>query len=227
MSSSPIHSWPESDRPREKLLTQGAATLSVTELLAILLRTGERGNSAIDQARSLVDRFGGLRGLSAAGVGDLCAIKGIGRVKAAQILALLELAKRFGESEFKPGDSFRSSGDIYLHFRERLAGEQREQFYAVLLDNKHRKIRDVRVSEGSLTASLVHPRDVFLPVVREAAAALVFVHNHPSGDPTPSREDLEITRRLREVGQLMGVRVLDHIVVGKGRYVSFVDDGYW
>lgn len=227
MSSSPIHSWPESDRPREKLLTQGAATLSVTELLAILLRTGERGNSAIDQARSLVDRFGGLRGLSAAGVGDLCAIKGIGRVKAAQILALLELAKRFGESEFKPGDSFRSSGDIYLHFRERLAGEQREQFYAVLLDNKHRKIRDVRVSEGSLTASLVHPRDVFLPVVREAAAAVVFVHNHPSGDPTPSREDLEITRRLREVGQLMGVRVLDHIVVGKGRYVSFVDDGYW
>ena len=108
-----------------------------------------------------------------------------------------------------------------------LAGEPREHFYAVLLDNKHRKIKDVPVSLGSLTASIVHPRDVFAPVVREAAAAVVFVHNHPSGDPTPSKEDIEITQRLRAVGELMGVRVLDHIVIGKGRYVSFVDDGYW
>ena len=119
------------------------------------------------------------------------------------------------------------SGDIYAHFRERLADETCELFYAVLLDNKHRKLRDVMVSKGSLTASIVHPRDVFNQVVRHSAAAIVFVHNHPSGDPTPSKEDIEITRRLREVGDLMGVRVLDHIVIGKGRYVSFVDDGYW
>jgi len=97
----------------------------------------------------------------------------------------------------------------------------------MLLDNKHRKLRDVMVSKGSLTASIVHPRDVFAQVVRHSAAAIIFVHNHPSGDPTPSKEDIEITRRLREAGEMMGVRVLDHVVVGKGRYVSFVDDGYW
>jgi len=97
----------------------------------------------------------------------------------------------------------------------------------VLLDNKNRKLKDIRISQGSLTASIVHPRDVYLPVIRESAAAVIFVHNHPSGDPTPSREDVEITRRLREVGELVGVRVLDHVIVGHGRYVSFVDDGYW
>ena len=124
-------------------------------------------------------------------------------------------------------EPFRGSGDVYAHFREHLAEEMCELFYAVLLDNKHRKIRDVMVSKGSLTASIVHPRDVFHQVVRHSAAAVVFVHNHPSGDPTPSKEDIEITRRLREVGDIMGVRVLDHIIIGKGRFVSFVDDGYW
>jgi len=129
--------------------------------------------------------------------------------------------------EFKIGEPLRGSGDIYAHFRERLATEPYELFYAVLLDNKHRKLRDVMLSKGSLTASIVHPRDVFVQVVRHSAAAVVFVHNHPSGDATPSKEDIEITQRLRAAGELMGVRVLDHVVIGKGRYVSFVDDGYW
>ncbi len=226
-ASHSIKLWPQGDRPREKLLSQGPAVLSDAELLAILLRTGVRGASAVDHGRALMEQFGTLRQLAAAGMGDLCKVKGLGPVKAAQILAALEIAKRYGEHEFKPGEPLRGSGDVYAHFRERLASEQREHFYAVLLDNKHRKIRDIAVSQGSLTASIVHPRDVFAPVVREAAAAVIFVHNHPSGDPTPSKEDIEITRRLREVGELMGVRVLDHIVVGKGRYVSFVDDGYW
>jgi DNA repair protein RadC len=141
--------------------------------------------------------------------------------------AVFEIAKRYGEREFKPGEPLRASGDIYAHFREHLAAESCELFYAVLLDNKHRKLRDVLVSKGSLTASIVHPRDVFAQVVRHSAAAVAFLHNHPAGDPTPSKEDIEITRRLREVGELMGVRVLDHIIIGKGRYVSFVDDGYW
>ncbi len=144
-----------------------------------------------------------------------------------RLTAVFEIAKRYGEREFKIGEPFRGSGDIYAHFREHLAIETCELFYAVLLDNKHRKLRDVVVSKGSLTASIVHPRDVFTQVCRHSAAAVIFVHNHPSGDPTPSKEDIEITRRLREVGDIMGVRVLDHIVIGKGRYVSFVDDGYW
>ena len=108
-----------------------------------------------------------------------------------------------------------------------MADEPCEHFYAVLLDNKHRKMRDVLVSKGSLTASIVHPRDVFAQVVRHSAAAVIFVHNHPSGDATPSKEDIEITRRLRDVGELIGVRVLDHVIIGKGYYVSLVDDGYW
>jgi DNA repair protein RadC len=121
----------------------------------------------------------------------------------------------------------RAGSQVYAHFRERLAAETVEHFIAVLLDNKNRKLRDVEVGLGSLTATVVHPRDVFSRVIRDSAVAVPFVHNHPSGDATPSREDLEITRRLRDVGELVGVRVLDHIVIGKGRFVSFVDDGYW
>jgi DNA repair protein RadC len=227
MSLRSIAHWPRADRPREKLLARGPSALSDAELLAILLRAGDRTSTALDRARAVMARFGDLRRLGEAGVGDLCGIEGVGPAKAVQLLAAMELAKRYGEREFKPGVAFTSSADVYAHFRERLASEKRECFYAVLLDNKHRKIKDVAVSQGSLTASIVHPRDVFAPVVRESAAAVVFVHNHPSGDPTPSQEDIEITRRLRAVGELVGVRVLDHVVVGHGRYVSFVDDGYW
>lgn len=223
-----IKHWPRGDRPREKLLERGAGTLSNAELLAILLRTGQRGRSALDLARDVLARCDDdWRKLATLGAGDLRGLAGLGAAKVAEILAVLEIAKRFGEYEFKPGEPLRGSHDIYAHFRERLAAEPREHFYAVLLDNKHRKIKDIPVSQGSLTASIVHPRDVFAPVVRESAAAVVFVHNHPSGDPTPSKEDIEITRRLREVGDLVGVRVLDHVVIGKGRYVSFVEDGYW
>jgi DNA repair protein RadC len=225
--SLPIHEWPAADRPREKLLQRGAGVLTDGELLAILLRSGGRGTSAVDQGRAVMQEFGDFATLATAGVGDLCKVKGLGPAKAAQILAAMEIARRYGERSFQPGAPFRGSSDVYAHFRERLGTERREHFYAVLLDNKHRKIKDVPISLGSLTSSIVHPRDVFAPVVREAAAAVILVHNHPSGDPTPSREDLEITRRLREVGDLVGVRVLDHVVIGNGRYVSFVDDGYW
>jgi len=222
-----IRHWPPGDRPREKLLARGAEALSDAELLAIILRSGDREANAVDLSRTLIATFGSFHSLADKGIGDLCAVKGIGPAKAAQIVALLEIAKRYGEHEFKPGECFRTSADIYAHFRERLASERHEHFYAVLLDNKHRKIKDIPVSRGSLTQSIVHPRDVFLPVVRESAAAVVFVHNHPSGDPTPSAEDIVVTRRLREVGELMGVRVLDHIVIGRGSYVSLVEGGYW
>jgi DNA repair protein RadC len=168
-----------------------------------------------------------FRRLEEASVGELCVIKGIGLAKAAQIKAALEIAKRFAQEELKRGEQFRSSADVFNHYREHLGGLKKEEFHVLLLDAKNRKIKDVRVSEGSLTSSLVHPREVFGPVIREAAAAVILIHNHPSGDPLPSPEDLQITRRLREVGEVMGVRVLDHLVIGKGRYVSFVDDGYW
>jgi len=226
----PIKEWPESDRPREKLLEHGAESLSPAELLAIILRTGEAstGQSALDHGRALMTLCdNSFRSLADASTQELCMIKGIGPAKAAQIKAALEIARRFAQEEIKRGDQFRSSSDIFKHYHEQLGSLKKEEFHVLLLDAKNRKIRDVRVSEGSLTSSLVHPREVFNPVIRESAAAVVLVHNHPSGDPTPSQEDLHITRRLRDVGDIMGVRVLDHLIIGKGKYVSFVDDGYW
>lgn len=222
-----IKDWPEADRPREKLLNRGAAALSDTELLAIVLRNGNAstGESAIDQARLLLGQFDGLKGIDRASVAELTGVKGIGPAKAAEIKASLEIARRFTGLKWPAGEPLRSAEDVFRHFHEILAWEKRELFYVVLLDNKNKKIRDVKISEGSLTASLVHPREVYNPVIRESAAAVIFVHNHPSGDPAPSPEDIEITRRLKEVGEVMGVRVLDHVVIGHERYFSFSDRG--
>jgi DNA repair protein RadC len=223
----PIKSWPQSDRPREKLLTSGAPALSDTELLAIVLRNGNAstGETAIDHARLLLKRFNGLKGIDEASIAELTGVKGIGPAKAAEIKATLELARRLGGPKWPAGEPLRSAEDVFRHFHETLAREKRELFYVVLLNNKNRKIRDVKISEGSLTASLVHPREVYNPVIRDSAAAVIFVHNHPSGDPAPSPEDIEITRRLKEVGEVMGVRVLDHVVIGHERYFSFSDRG--
>jgi len=198
-----------------------SAEMSDVELLTLLL-----GQSARPACERLLAERCSLRGLALAHPLDWREA-GLAETRVRKLAAVLEIAKRYGETEWVAGIAFRGSGDVYAHFRERLATETREHFYAVLLDNKHRKIRDVLLSLGSLTASIIHPRDVFSRIVRESAASVIFVHNHPSGDPTPSREDIEITRRLRETGDVLGVRILDHIVIGKGRYVSFVDDGYW
>ncbi len=222
-----IKDWPAAERPREKLLQRGAEALSDAELLALVLRTGDAasGMSALDHARLLLTRFGSLRELARATISELCLVKGIGPAKAAELQAVFQIARRFGTEVLRPGERFTSSAEVFRHYHERLRDHKREVFLALLLDGKNRVIREVQVSEGSLTASIVHPREVFAPVVRESAAAVLFIHNHPSGDPTPSREDLEITTRLREAGELMGVRVLDHIIIGSGEYVSFVDRG--
>ena len=222
-----IKEWPEEDRPREKLLAKGAPALSETELLAIILRNGDAasGNSAIDHARLLLNQFGGLKGIDDAAIAEMCSIKGIGPAKAAQIKACLEIGKRISSQKWETGQPLHSAEDVFQHFRETLGREKREFFYVVLLNNKNRKMREVKVSEGSLTASLVHPREVYNPVIRESAASVIFVHNHPSGDPAPSREDIDITKRLKDVGDVMGVRVLDHVVIGHDRYFSFNDKG--
>ena len=135
------------------------------------------------------------------------------------------MARRLSAQKWESGQPLRSADEVYQHFREQLTKEKRELFYVVMLNNKNRKIREVKISEGSLTASIVHPREVYNPVIRESAAAVIFVHNHPSGDPAPSPEDVDITRRLKEVGEVMGIRVLDHIVIGCDRYFSFNERG--
>ena len=221
----PIKDWPEEDRPREKLIERGPQSLSETELVAILLRTGNRGQSALDCARVLLAQFGGLKGLDNALAVEIAAVKGIGPAKSTQVKAGLELGRRLARQKWDAGRALQSSEDVYRDFSDRLAKEKREMFYVVLLTNKNKKIREVKISEGSLTASLVHPREVFNPVIRESAAAVIFVHNHPSGDPAPSPEDIDITKRLKQVGEVMGVRVLDHVVIGHGKYYSFSDKG--
>jgi len=212
---------PEESRGERHRRRRDAQTLTTAELLSAII--GTRSEAVCE---SLAETYGSSRNLGAVHPAELRE-QGLSPAALKKLEVLFELARRFGEEEFTPGQAFRASYDVYAHFRERLAAEQVELFLAVLLDNKHRMMKEVVVSMGSLTASIVHPRDVYSRVIREAAAAVIFVHNHPSGDPTPSREDLEITRRLREVGDLVGVRVLDHLVIGHGRYVSFVDDGYW
>ena len=224
--SQSIKTWPQTERPREKLLDGGADRLTDAELLAVLFPTAARGAAnAVEQARSWLQHVGSLRALIDAPVRSLRATRGIGLARAAMLQALGELARRYGQQRLARGTPLRTSAEVYRHCGERLAALRKEQFHVILLDGKNRPLKDVRVSEGTLTASLVHPREVFVPVIEESAAAIILVHNHPSGDPTPSAEDVAITRRLREVGELMGVRVLDHVVIGHGRYVSFADEG--
>jgi DNA repair protein RadC len=222
-----IRAWPVDERPREKLVWRGPEVLSNAELLAILLRVGHSstGETAVDQARTLLNRFGSLRRLERASVTALCALPGVGMAKAVQVKAALELAKRFHEEPLRRGRLLRSSRDVYRHYRGRLEALRQEAVYVVLLDAKNRIVGEAKVSEGSLSAAIVHPREVFRPVIEESAAAVILVHNHPSGDPTPSAEDLAITQRLRQVGDVMGVKVLDHLIIGAGCYTSFVERG--
>lgn len=222
-----IKDWPEEERPREKLLQRGAEQLSNAELLALILRSGDASSkrSALDQARGLLQRFGTLRDLAQACSAELCEEPGIGPARAAEIQAVFQLARRFSAEALAPGTRYTSSADAFSHFHPRLRDYRREVFIALLLDSKNRLLREVQISEGSLNASIVHPREVFVPVVRESAAAVLFVHNHPSGDPAPSQEDIALTTRLKQAGELMGVRVLDHIIIGDTRYHSFADQG--
>ncbi len=222
-----IKEWPADERPREKLLQRGADALSDAELLALLLRTGDAGSgrSALDLGRELLREFGDLRALAMASTTDICRIKGTGPAKAATVKAALEIANRFKGRRLERESRYTSPDQVFEHYHYTYRDRRKEYFLALLLDGKNRVIREVQISQGSLNQSIVHPREVFNPAVRESAAAIILVHNHPTGDPSPSREDLEITRRLREAGELMGVKVLDHIIIGDGEFVSFVSQG--
>lgn len=221
-----IKQWPMGERPRERLLQDGPETLSDAQLLAILLRVGRLNASAVDVAMELLRQLDGLQGLANRGVEELCRIPGIGPAKTAQLKAAVELGKRVLAKPLATGTQIASSTDLFHHYYPRLRDLRHEVFKVVLLDAKHAIIRDATVSEGSLTLSIVHPREVFTLAVRESAAAVIFVHNHPSGDPSPSEEDRALTERLVEAGELLGIQVLDHLIIGDGQYVSFADRGW-
>jgi len=220
--------WPLHERPRERLFEKGAVALADAELLALVLRTsGIHGETGVDRARRLLAAFGGLDGLRHASADELAREPGLGTASAAAVVAALELGRRTASTRVERGGVYRTSAEVFLDLRARLAPLRKEVFCVLLLDAKHRKLREVQVSEGSLTASIVHPREVFVAAVRESAAAVILAHNHPSGDPTPSPEDVELTRRLRQAGETLGIRVLDHVIVGADAHFSFADAGYW
>jgi DNA repair protein RadC len=221
-----ISGWPLSERPRERLLQEGPQALSDAQLLAILLRVGRPDSSAVQVAMELLKQVRGLPGLANRGLDELCQVAGIGPAKAAQLKAAIELGKRVLAAPLSTDTQIGSSADLFKHYFPRLRDLRHEVFRTILLDAKHRIIREAAVSEGSLTLSIVHPREVFNLAVRESAAAVIFLHNHPSGDPQPSLEDRELTARLVAAGEVLGIRVLDHLIIGDGRYVSFADSGW-
>jgi DNA repair protein RadC len=194
--------------------------------LAILLRTGSDQANAVQLAIGLLDQFHELNNFANLSIKELCSIRGIGPAKAAQLKAAFELGRRSLVPPVSQRTKIHSSQDIFRHFSPTFRHLKKEIFKIVLLDQKNKIIRDVLVSEGSLTFTVVHPREVFNPAVRDSAASVVFLHNHPSGDPTPSSEDRELTRRLVAAGDLMGIQVLDHLIIGEDQYFSFSDAGY-
>lgn len=217
--------WPPEERPRERLYRKGPDSLADAELLALQLGTGTRGQTAVDVAREMLARYGSLSGLARRDVAELTRIPGVGRAKAVRLAATFELTRRLRSRGSDGKVTLGSPERVYAHFGPLMEDLQKEVFRVVLLDAQNGLIKDVVVSEGTLSASLVHPREVFKPAILESAASLILLHNHPSGDPTPSREDLRLTRQLAECGKLLDLRIHDHVVVGHGRFVSLAQRG--
>lgn len=220
-----IPEWPEDDRPRERLIKIGADKLSDAEILAILLRVGSQETTAIDLARQLIKEFGGFRGLGSRSVAELCQVNGVGPAKAAQIKAALEVGKRLFREDAKIKDKVEGSEDVYKFVGPHLRDLGREVFKILLLTSRNTVILEKTIFEGSLTESFVSPREIVKEAINHSAASVVFVHNHPSGNPEPSEEDKRVTQQLKTACQMVGIQVLDHIIIGSSDYFSFADTG--
>lgn len=221
-----IKSWAKEDRPREKLLTKGEHLLSNSELLAILLRTGSKGESALDLARRIIHKFGTFRSMSRADTKQWQEFKGLGTAKLAQVKAAVEIGRRFGEEQAaEKGFKIKSSRDAADILMPRLRDLTREVFKVLMLDAKNTVIDIEEVEEG--TVNCAHPvlREIFQRALRKCTVSLICAHNHPSGDPGPSREDRDFTRDLCQAAQIMQIRMLDHIIIGDNEYYSFADAG--
>ena len=222
----PISDWPLEERPREKLLGRGAEALSDAELLAIFLRTGTRGKTAVDLAREVLHHFGGLRGLLIAPQAAFCQFPGLGQAKFVQLQAVLALAQRHLAETLLRESSLTSPEETKQYLLSRLRDYPHEVFACLFLDSQHRVIRYEELFRGTLNGASVHPREVVKKTLEYNAAALIFAHNHPSGIAEPSRADRHLTRRLIEALELVEVRVLDHIVIGDGECVAFSERGW-
>lgn len=228
MSTSPkltLRDVPKEERPRERMLQYGAKALSNAELLAILLRTGTVSETAVSLAQRLLRECGSLRQLAELSLDQFLRIKGIGTTKALQVMAGIELGRRISRSAAGERAQIRSPRDAAAYLMEDLRYLKKEHFVCLFLNTKNQVIGEETLSIGSLNASIVHPREVFLAAIRRSSAAIICAHNHPSGDPTPSADDIEITRRLKEAGQIIGIEVLDHLIIGDGNFVSLKEKG--
>jgi len=220
-----INDWPLHERPREKLLLQGAQSLSDAELLAIFLRTGTAGHSALDLARNLLTVFGGVRGILEAKTDDFCKQRGMGTSKYAQLQAALELSQRHMLETLQRSDCLTSSALTRDYIKSRMRSYPREVFLCLFLDNQHRVIAQEELFFGTIDGSMVHPREVVRRALHHNAAALIFAHNHPSGVAEPSQADISITRRLKNALSLIDIRTLDHLVVGDSPVTSLAERG--
>lgn len=220
-----ISEWPMNERPREKLIEYGAGLLSTAELMAILLRTGSRTTTALDLARQLLSQHGDLQELATMDYQRIAQLKGIGPVKAVTLVAAWELGRRLASLPRKQHLKISDPEIIYLRYEPLLSHLKKEMFMILLLNSANHLIRDIRVSEGTLNASLVHPREVFKPAILASAASIILLHNHPSGEAQPSLDDRNITDKIVEAGHLLDIPVLDHIIIGQKSYYSFREAG--
>ncbi|OBR68470.1 hypothetical protein A7K91_09725 [Paenibacillus oryzae] len=226
LQSTALRDVPREDRPRERMMQVGAESLSHAELLAILLRTGTRKQSALHLASAVLKQCGTLRNLMDMSMEELTSIRGIGPAKAIQLRAGIELGRRLAKSGNCEVVTVRSPGDAAEYVMDELRYLKKEHFVCLFLNTKNHIIARETLSIGTLNASLVHPREVFRAAIKCSSASLICAHNHPSGDPTPSPEDVSLTKRLAEAGLLVGIEVLDHLVIGDGKYVSLKEQGY-
>ncbi len=224
-SNTQIPRWPKKERPRERLLLDGAEHLTEAELLGILLGKGTNKKTAIDVARELLDRFESVQKLFSRSPSELMKIKGIGSAKAATLSAAFELVRRVQSGGETHRPTLKRSADVAKHYLPLLRDLRKEIFKVLLLNRANRLIKEVTISEGTLDASIVHPRDVFREALLEPAAGVILIHNHPSGNPNPSEEDIRITKQLVEAGRILGIKVYDHIILAGESHRSFADEG--
>ncbi len=228
MTESPykISRWPKQERPRERLLQQGGQHLSDTELLGILIGKGTKKKTAIDLARELLDHYESLENLFSRSPAELMKVKGIGSAKAATLSAAFQLVRRVQSQTHRGRPIFKKAKDVADHYLPLVTDLRKEIFKVLLLSRGNRLIKEITLSEGTLDASLVHPREVFREALLESAAGVILLHNHPSGNPTPSEEDLRITRQLVEAGKVMGIKVYDHLILAGDDYRSLAEAGF-
>ncbi|MGM9988634.1 MAG: DNA repair protein RadC [Bacillaceae bacterium] len=221
-----IRDFPQDERPRERLIQYGPESLSNHELLAILLRTGTKDESVLQLSNRILTHFDGLRLLRDATIEEMTELKGIGKTKAVQLMAAFELGRRMNRLKYEDRYTIRSPEDAANYMMEEMRFLTQEHFICLYLNSKNQVIHRQTIFIGSLNASIVHPRETFREAFRRSAASIICLHNHPSGSPEPSREDIEVTKRLVECGKIIGIEVLDHLIIGEHKYVSLKEKGY-